>query len=98
MILRSPNCSVEWDSETVLFVFQFDDLIESAKSLKPTKRNNLNVSASFYDPPGFIVPVTARVKVILQLLCKVKIDWDDCVTDELKSGMILYLFYKIQTA
>ena len=38
-----------------------------------------------YDSLGFIAPVTARVKVIFQLLCKDKVDRDDCVTDELKS-------------
>ena len=76
---------VEWEPESVSLVFQFDDLIKLAKSLKPTKRNILKVSASFYDPLGFIAPVTARVKVICQFLCKDKINWDDWVTDELKS-------------
>ena len=76
---------VEWDTKSDSFVFQFEDLLKLAKSLKPTKRNILKVSASFYDPLGFVAPVTVRVKVKFQLLCKDKIDWDDCVTDELKS-------------
>ena len=76
---------VEWDTGSASFIFQFDCLIKLAKSLKPTKRNILNVSASFYDPLSCIAPVTVRVKVIFQLLCKDKIDWNDCVTDELKS-------------
>ena len=76
---------VEWDNESDSLVFQFDDLIKLAKSLKPTKRNILKVSTSFYDPLGFIALVTARVTVIFQVLCKYKTHWDDCVADELKS-------------
>ena len=52
--------------------------------LKLTKRNILSVSASFYDPLGFISPVTARVKVLFQLLCKKKLGWDDEVPDDLR--------------
>ena len=52
--------------------------------LRLTKRNILSVSASFYDPVGFISPVTAHVKVLFQLLCKNKFDWDDEVSEELK--------------
>ena len=32
---------VEWETESDLFVFPFDDLIKLAKSLRPTKRNRL---------------------------------------------------------
>ena len=56
-----------------------------------TKRNILSVSASFYDPVGFISPVTARVKVLFQLLCKNKFDWDDEVSEELKVYWIDFL-------
>ena len=63
---------VEWDTESDSFVFQFDDLIKFAKSLKPTKINILKVSGSFYDHLAFID--TARVKVIFKLLSKDKID------------------------
>ena len=71
MILRSPNRS-------------FHRLTLILKECN--KKKCFKSCTSFYDPLGFIAPVTARVKVILQLLCKDKIDWDDCVTDELKSA------------
>ena len=41
-----------------------------AKSLTPTRGNVLKVCPSFYDPLGFIFPITARIKTIFQLLCK----------------------------
>ena len=41
---------VKWDTESDSFVFQFDDLIKLAKSLKPTKRNILKVVRLFMIP------------------------------------------------
>ena len=46
---------VECDTESHLFIFQFDDLIKLAKSLKPTKRSILKFG-TFYYPLGFTAP------------------------------------------
>ena len=46
--------SVEWDVESDAFVLRFNKFIDIPKSLSATKRNILKVSASFYDPLGFI--------------------------------------------
>ena len=75
---------VSWDQERDEFVFQFKDPVSLARSLEPTKRNILKISASFYDPLGFISPVTAMVKQIFQILCKDKIEWDEKISDEVK--------------
>ena len=53
------------------------------RSLLPTKRNVLKVAATFFDPIGFISPIAARVKTILQLLCKDKSDWDSDVPPDI---------------
>ena len=76
---------VEWDVIEDCFVFDFRKFLEMCEDLKLTKRNILSVSASFYDPLGFISPVTARVKFLFQLLCKSKLGWDDEVSSDLKS-------------
>lgn len=70
---------VEWDLDSDEFVFRFGEVISLARSLLPTKRNVLKVAATFFDPIGFISPITARVKTIFQLLCKDKSDWDSDV-------------------
>ena len=59
--------------------------------LKLIKRNILSVSASFYDPLGFISPVTARVKVLFQMLCKNKLDWNEQVSEDLKIIWVEFL-------
>ena len=60
-------------------MFQFGNYIKMAVEMKPTKRNILRVSASIYDPLGLILPITTRVKIIFQLLCQDKRDWDEAV-------------------
>jgi len=74
---------VEWDLDSDEFVFRFGDVISLARSLLPTKRNVLKVAATFFDPIGFISPITARVKSIFQLLCKDKSDWDSDVPPDI---------------
>ena len=75
---------VDWNVVEDEFVFDFKKFLRMCDGLKLTKRNILSVSASFYDPLGFISPVTARVKVLFQLLCKKKLGWDDEVPDDLR--------------
>ena len=75
---------IDWDIVSDEFVFDFKKFLDMCDGLRLTKRNILSVSASFYDPVGFISPVTTHVKVLFQLLCKNKFDWDDEVSEELK--------------
>ena len=74
---------VEWNLDSDEFVFRFGEVIALARSLLPTKRNVLKVAATFFDPLGFISPITARVKTIFQLLCKDKSDWDSDVPPDI---------------
>ena len=43
----------------------------------------LKFAASLYDPLGLISPVITRIKILFQLLCKDKLDWDDKLSDAL---------------
>ena len=54
--------------------FDFAKLAETASKQKPTKRNILSILSSFYDPTGFIQPLTATMKVLFQDIYKSKID------------------------
>ena len=74
---------VKWDTVKDEFVFNLEDYVKIALELPPTKRNILQVSASIFDPMGFILPVTTNVKIIFQLLCQDKRNWDDAVSFEI---------------
>jgi hypothetical protein len=43
----------------------------------------LSISVSIFNPLGFIVPVTAKIKTIFQLLCKGKLDWDEIIPEKI---------------
>ena len=75
---------LDWNVSDDEFVYNFDKFLTKCDGMKLTKRNILSVASSFYDHLGCISPVTARTKVIFQLLCKNKLDWDDEVSDDLK--------------
>ncbi|CAB3986889.1 Hypothetical predicted protein [Paramuricea clavata] len=87
----SPNVTVEhevvlgveWDTTSNELIFRFDDLISKCATVKHTKRNMLSISASIFDPLGFIAPVTAKIKTIFQLLCKDKLDWDEIIPEKI---------------
>ena len=72
---------MEWDIQNNEIVFQFEPFICLEKSLTSTKRN---VCASFFDPLGFIFPITARIKTIFQLVCKNQCSWDENMSSEIE--------------
>ena len=68
-------------------VFEFDlrEIANSLHSLKPTKRNIVGFASRFYDPLGFLSPVIVTLKIFFQEMCKLKLDWDDQLPNELLS-------------
>ncbi|XP_066916217.1 uncharacterized protein [Clytia hemisphaerica] len=74
---------VEWDISKDVFVFRFDSFLEKGRTITLTKRTILSLAASIYDPLGILTPITARVKTIFQLVCKVKCGWDDKVPPDI---------------
>lgn len=85
---RNKVLGLEWDRDYDCLVFDFTDFIARSKSIQPTKRNILSLSASIYDPIGIISPITAQVKSLFQCLCVDKSGWDDVVTGELNERWI----------
>ena len=41
------------------------------------------MTASLYDPLGFVCPVTLIPKKIQQQLCKMELDWDECIPEKM---------------
>ena len=66
-----------WNTETDQFLFNFDEIIEYAKSLPVAKRSVLKVSAKIFDPLGLLSGFTITLKCLFQSFCVDKIGWDD---------------------
>jgi len=64
-------------------VFRFESFLEKGRTIVLTKRNILSLSASIYDPLGIVTPITARVKTIFQLICKVNCGCDEKVPPDI---------------
>ena len=73
---------VRWNVHLDQLIFEFSGIAGIAMSLSPTKRNVISLIGRFYDPLGFLSPVTIRFKVFMQELCKSKLSWDQLLEDE----------------
>lgn len=74
---------VSWNPRDNCLFFDVSDLAQLAYNLQPTKRNIVSLIGKFYDPLGFLVPVTIRFKIFFQKLCQTKMDWDSPLPDYL---------------
>ena len=68
---------IPWDPDSDTLLFDVSELAYLAKSLQPTKRNLVSLIGKFYDPLGFLAPVTIKFKILFQKLCQTKLDWDN---------------------
>lgn len=75
---------VRWNSSTDSIVFDFGDVASQVVNLEPTKRHVVGTASRFYDPLGFVSPVTIRFKIFFQELCEAKLAWDDVLPHELR--------------
>lgn len=57
---------VRWNPSTDRLVFDFSDVASQMIDLEPTKRNIVGVASRFYDPIGFVLPVTICFKMLFQ--------------------------------
>ena len=71
-----------WNTATDEFTFDLSDLSEQAKLLPTTKRSFLKISAKIFDPLGLLSPFTIQWKVLFQVLCNERTDWDEQLSDE----------------
>ena len=74
---------LQWNAEEDVFTFEV-----SLPDKPLTRRGLLSVTASLYDPLGFVSPVTLIPKKIQQQLCKMQLDWDDSIPDKLATEFI----------
>ena len=76
---------VRWNFVQDQLVFDLSELVILVGNVEPTKRHIVGVGSKFYDPLGFISPVTIQFKMLFQELCLSKIHWDEPLSGELLS-------------
>ena len=64
-------------------VFDLTEMAILMKNTEPTKRCIVGMATRFYDPLGFMSPVTIRIKMFFQELCKSKVGWDEPLSGQL---------------
>ncbi len=68
---------VQWNVSSDTFGFAI-----VIKDRPATRRGILSIISSVYDPLGFVAPCILCAKLILQDLCRLKLDWDDKIPEE----------------
>ena len=76
-----------WDYEADVISFDLTEIAERAKGLPATKRNTLRLLAGIFDPLGIMGPVTVKVKIMFQDVCRQRSGWDDPLQGEVKRGV-----------
>ena len=75
--LEKPEVQgLSWDCVSDEFISKFEGLLKLAEDLKPTRRNLLRNTSSFFDLLGVLSPVLVQMKVLFQMLCQERFDWD----------------------
>ena len=75
---------VNWNFVEDQLVFDLSGIAELAKTFEPTKRNIVRLSAKFYDPLGYMSPITVQFKQMFQELCESKVGWDDEISHSIR--------------
>ena len=76
---------VKWNFVQDRLVFDLNELAILVRSTEATKRHIVSVASKFYDPLGFISPVTIQFKMLFRDLCVSKVGWDEPLSGELLS-------------
>ena len=80
---QEVTLGLQWNVEDDYFSY---DVQISDKPL--TKRGMSSMSASLYDPLGFVSPVSLIPKMMLQTLCRLKLDWDEQIPTDIAQKML----------
>ena len=72
-----------WETQTDNINVSVGEKLSYPEAWKFTKRQILSLVSSIFDPLGWVSPVTVRGKIFLQTLWKLKLSWDEKVSDEL---------------
>ncbi|XP_029677181.1 uncharacterized protein LOC115243984 [Formica exsecta] len=68
---------IGWNPANDIFEFR----VSLADNAPETKRTILSAIAKFYDPLGWVTPVTITAKIFMQQLWRLKSDWDNAISE-----------------
>ena len=74
---------VSWRPIEDQLVFDLSNVASHVRELEPTKRNIVGIATRFYDPLGFVSPITIQFKMLFQDLCLNRVDWDEPLSGDL---------------
>jgi len=74
---------VRWNVHSDQLIFELSNIAASTIGVVPMKRRGVSLIGHFYDPLGFLSPITIRFKVMIQELCKTQANWDAPLEGEL---------------
>ena len=89
----AKTLGVQWRANTDVFTFRKN---VPEEDMPYTKRNFLKKIVSFFDPIGFLAPYTVRAKMLLQDMWNIGIDWDDELTEPLRTSARLWFAELLQ--
>ena len=75
----------QWNEYQDIFIFRVNKMLEDVMEIVPSKRRILSIISSICDPIGFLQPLTVKLKLLFQSICRSGIGWDDPIGE---------LFYK----
>ncbi|XP_011858727.1 PREDICTED: uncharacterized protein LOC105556251, partial [Vollenhovia emeryi] len=70
---------IGWHPATDVFEFR----VSLDNGIPSTKRTILSAIAKFYDPLGWVTPVTITAKTLMQNLWRIKLEWDERIPETL---------------
>ena len=69
---KASILGLNWDTDSDEIYFGFEKINDLARKLPLTKR-----SAQIFDPLGFLSVFTINLKILFQVLCTNKVDWNE---------------------
>ena len=63
-----------WDHTKDIINLKINEVFKETINIIPTKRNILSVTASVYDPVGYLQPIVIKLKILFQKMCKSKLE------------------------
>ena len=69
---------IKWNTEEDVFVWDVSDrMLQVVNENSITRRAIVSAVYSLFDPLGFITPFVMKAKLLLQMLCRKGVGWDD---------------------